>query len=219
MTPAAADPRARALPLTRKLILLDIGERLIVAAVFASFVYRMLSHAGGSASVIMLLLVLAETLPFVYMMLRAPSATLSVQPVDWALAVMGTIMPLCVTPVAAMPPLLPLPVCLGAMLAGLYLQVAAKLILGRRFGLVAANRGVRVFGPYRFIRHPMYAGYTLTQIGFLLAMPSALNAVLYALALAFQVARIHREERILRLDPAYCEFAEQVRYRLLPGVF
>jgi protein-S-isoprenylcysteine O-methyltransferase Ste14 len=65
----------------------------------------------------------------------------------------------------------------------------------------------------------MYAGYTLTQIGFLLAMPSALNAVLYALALAFQVARIHREERVLRLDPAYRAFADQVRYRLLPGVF
>jgi protein-S-isoprenylcysteine O-methyltransferase Ste14 len=50
-------------------------------------------------------------------------------------------------------------------------------------------------------------------------MPSALNAVLYALALAFQVARIHREERVLRLDPAYRAFADQVRYRLLPGVF
>jgi protein-S-isoprenylcysteine O-methyltransferase Ste14 len=219
MMPTAAEPRAGSLPLTRKLIFLDIGERLIVTAVFASFVYRMLSHAGGAATAIMLLLVLAETLPFVYIVLRAPSATLSARPADWALAVLGTIMPLCVTPVAGVPPLLPLPVCLGAMLAGVYLQVAAKLILGRRFGIVAANRGVRVFGPYRFIRHPMYAGYTLTQIGFLLAMPSALNAVLYALALAFQVARIHREERVLRLDPAYRAFADQVRYRLLPGVF
>jgi len=99
------------------------------------------------------------------------------------------------------------------------LQVAAKLILGRSFGIIPANRGVRVVGPYRFIRHPMYAGYTRTHMGFLLVMPSATNAALYALAFSFQVSRIFREERVLFADPGYRAFAERVPYRLVPGLF
>jgi protein-S-isoprenylcysteine O-methyltransferase Ste14 len=214
-----ANLRGPAAPLTRHAILLDTGERLVVAAVFASFVYRMLFHAVGGVGVQTALLVMAETLPFIYVVLRAPSVTLSQRPWDWAFGIMGTIMPLFVMPAVNLPPLLPGSVCVAVMLGGMTLQVAAKLILGRSFGIIPANRGVRVVGPYRFIRHPMYAGYTLTHIGFLLAMPSAINAALYGLAFSFQVSRIFREERVLFADPGYRAFAERVRYRLVPGLF
>jgi protein-S-isoprenylcysteine O-methyltransferase Ste14 len=103
----------------------------------------------------------------------------------------GSITPLLIKP-AAEAPLLPPAICLSAIIVGLCTQVCAKFVLGRSFGMVAANRGVKIAGPYRFIRHPMYAGYTITHIGLLLAMPSLLNAALYALALAFQVIRTLR---------------------------
>jgi protein-S-isoprenylcysteine O-methyltransferase Ste14 len=45
------------------------------------------------------------------------------------------------------------------------------------------------------------------------------NAILYLAALAIQIARLKREERILMLDPAYQAYAARVRYRLLPGLF
>ena len=109
--------------------------------------------------------------------------------------------------------------CFGVMVAGILLQITAKLVLGRAFGIVAANRGVKVLGPYRFVRHPMYAGYTLTHVGFLLAMPSLMNALFYATALTMQVARIFREEHVLGQDASYRTFAARVRYRLVPGVF
>ncbi len=38
-------------------------------------------------------------------------------------------------------------------------SVFRKVLLGLSFGVVAANRGVKIGGPYSFIRHPMYAGY------------------------------------------------------------
>jgi protein-S-isoprenylcysteine O-methyltransferase Ste14 len=50
-------------------------------------------------------------------------------------------------------------------------------------------------------------------------MPSLLNAILYASALALQIVRILREERILCQDQHYRDFAARVSYRLLPGVF
>jgi protein-S-isoprenylcysteine O-methyltransferase Ste14 len=56
-------------------------------------------------------------------------------------------------------------------------------------------------------------------IGFLLAIPSALNALFYATELTMQIMRIFREERVLRKDADYRAFAARVHYRLLPGVF
>jgi protein-S-isoprenylcysteine O-methyltransferase Ste14 len=105
------------------------------------------------------------------------------------------------------------------ILIGLFVQIAAKICLGRSFGLIAANRGVKSQGPYRFVRHPMYAGYTLTHIGLFLSMPSLKNALLYSLALSFQLVRIVREEAVLRQDAEYRAFAEQVRFRLVPKLF
>jgi protein-S-isoprenylcysteine O-methyltransferase Ste14 len=222
--PAAHGWRAPALQtfsawrgLTRKTIILDLCERAIVSMVFLSFVYRM-SSGFGKAGPITVLLVLSETLPFVYVVLRAPSITLSQTPSDWVFAILGTCLPLMVEP-AAVPPLVPLAACYGLMLAGISLQVSAKLVLGRAFGIVAANRGVRMLGPYRFLRHPMYAGYTLTHVGFLLAAPSLTNALIYSAALTTQVIRILREERVLMQDAEYRVFSNRIRYRLLPGVF
>ena len=50
---------------------------------------------------------------------------------------------------------------------GLIIVVASKITLGRSFGLVPANRGVVVRGPYTFVRHPIYAGYLVTPRGVL----------------------------------------------------
>ena len=105
------------------------------------------------------------------------------------------------------------------MIAGFALQLSAKLTLRRSFGVVAANRGVKASGPYRLVRHPMYAGYALTHIGFLLAGPSLWNLALYGTVLTIAVRRIVAEERVLREDPAYRALAAKVRYRLLPGLF
>jgi protein-S-isoprenylcysteine O-methyltransferase Ste14 len=205
--------------LTRKALLFDLAERAFVSALFLAFVHRMLAGFSAAPNVITVLLVLGETLPFIYIVLRAPSITLSQWPTDWIFGILGTVMPLLVVPVHGAAPLVPVMASFAIMVFGLSLQIMAKLVLGRAFGIVAANRGVKVMGPYRFVRHPMYAGYTLTQVGFLLAMPSALNALLYATALALQIVRIFREERVLRDDAGYRAFAARVRYRLLPGVF
>lgn len=209
---------AAPLRLTRKTIFFDLAERVTVTAVFGTFTYRLFMSFAEGSSVLTLLLFVAEALPFIYIVMRAPSASLSQKPVDWGFGIMGSVAPLMITPVPAAP-LVPLILCFLLMVAGIFTQIAAKVVLGRAFGIIAANRGVRVIGPYRFLRHPMYAGYTMTHIGFLLAMPSPINAAFYAGALALQIVRIYREERVLMLDRSYREFAARVRYRLLPGVF
>jgi protein-S-isoprenylcysteine O-methyltransferase Ste14 len=105
------------------------------------------------------------------------------------------------------------------LITGMVIQVHAKLTLGRSFGCVPAHRGLQLSGPYRFVRHPMYAGYLVSHAAFLLMNPSLRNTAVYGGCYALQIPRILSEERLLARDPAYREYQRAVPYRLIPGVF
>jgi protein-S-isoprenylcysteine O-methyltransferase Ste14 len=199
-------------------LLLDIVERTIVCGWYGMFAYQFLMTFLHTHNPVTLLLVVSEGSVVAFTLFRRLTTTISVKPIDWLLAVGGTVAPLCAHP-AGGTALLPAMLYILVMLSGLGVQIWAKLTLRRRFGIVAANRGVQASGPYRFVRHPMYLGYTLTEIGFFLSNASPWNAIIYTMAFAFQVARLLVEERYLSQDPAYRAFKTVVRFRLIPGVF
>ena len=197
---------------------LDLIERAVVAALFGFFVYRMIDAFITTGAVINLVLVVSEGLVVVLVLIRRAARNVSLNPVDWVLAFVATAAPLCAAPGTAAP-LVPSVFCVLLTFAGLLLQIAAKLSLWRNFGIIAANRGITTGGVYNLVRHPMYAAYLLTGIGFLLANPTVWNAGIYAIAFSFQVARILAEERLLGADADYRAFAGRVRYRVIPGIF
>jgi protein-S-isoprenylcysteine O-methyltransferase Ste14 len=102
---------------------------------------------------------------------------------------------------------------------GVCWQIFAKVSLGRAFGILPANRGIVSSGAYRFMRHPMYFGYFVTNIGFLLANFGMRNMLVYGIQFALQAGRIVREERLLSADALYRAYKDKVRYRVVPGVF
>ena len=102
---------------------------------------------------------------------------------------------------------------------GLVIAVAGKASLGRSFGLVPANRGVIVRGPYTLVRHPIYAGYLLTHLAFLAQYPTVWNVSILVIADAALVARALMEERVLSADIAYQGYCQRVSWHLVPGVF
>ena len=101
----------------------------------------------------------------------------------------------------------------------LVLILSGKLTLGRSFGLVPANRGVVADGPYSIVRHPIYAGYLITHIGFLAAHPDPLNIGLVAAADTALIFRALLEERVLGHDERYQVYCRRVSWHLVPGVF
>ena len=102
---------------------------------------------------------------------------------------------------------------------GLGVVVIGKIALGRSFGLVPANRGVVVRGPYTVVRHPIYTGYLITHIGFLMAQPTPWNAGVFVVADVALVLRALMEERILSADVDYQQYCRKVGWHLVPGVF
>jgi protein-S-isoprenylcysteine O-methyltransferase Ste14 len=104
-------------------------------------------------------------------------------------------------------------------LAGVIFTQIARLYLGRGFGLLPANRGIVASGPFRLIRHPVYAGWLLLMVGFTMVHPSARNALGIGLALPFMVWRIAQEEMLLSHDADYRAYMQRTRFRLIPGLF
>lgn len=103
-------------------------------------------------------------------------------------------------------------------LAAVILTQFGRLYLGRRFALLPANRGIVASGPFRFVRHPVYAGWLLLMTGFAMAHPSARNAIGVALAIPFMIWRIAQEEALLGRDPDYQAYMKRTRFRLVPGL-
>ena len=195
--------------------LIDVGERLFLLILFASFVVR-LSHTIGVRPY-NLLAMISEGLVALFIVIRRPAQSLTLKPLDWIVGLAGTTLPMLVRPGGL--PLLPEIVGTVVMCSGLSLAIWAKLTLRRSFGLAAANRGMVATGPYRLVRHPMYAGYIVVYVGFFLNNPLGWNLGLYGMSVFLQVARILVEETVLTQDPAYRSYRERVRYRLLPALF
>lgn len=197
--------------------LLSFLSRLIPASFFAFVCVLFWIDFRETGRLTSLAWIASEALVVVLFVVRRTTANVSRSPADWFAAVAGTTVFLMARPADVS--LAPQAVALSLQMVGLTVQVAGKVVLGRSFGAVAANRGVVTRGPYRLVRHPIYAGYLLTHIGFLLANASVRNLAVYAIGYVLQVIRILAEERLLGSDATYREYRQQVRYRLIPGVF
>lgn len=193
----------------------DLVERAFLLVLSLSAIARMWPLFGRDPHVPLLLI--SEGLAVAFILLRRRTAVCDQSPYATGVAFIGTAAPLLV--IATERPLLPAAAGFGLMIAGLLLNISAKIALNRSFGLAAANRGVKRAGPYRLLRHPMYAGYALTQATFLLLNPCLWNLSVYLLSWTVQVLRIRAEERLLLQDPAYRAYADTVRYRIIPGLY
>src|SRR5438876_11765314 len=148
---------------------------------------------------------------------RRRSVGTSSRPADWTIGVLGAFLPLLLRPDDGPGPLARLAEPLQAV--GLLITLAGVLSLGRSFGLIAADRGIKTHGVYRVVRHPLYAGYLLGYLGYLGVYPTLWNCVLTVATAVALNCRAVVEERFLARDPAYREYLRRVRWRFLPSVY
>jgi protein-S-isoprenylcysteine O-methyltransferase Ste14 len=197
--------------------LLSILARAIPAAYFTIACIAFWNHFLRTGKLTSLFWMVSEGVVVALLVFRRPSRLVSRSPWDWLAGIAGSFLILLVRPTGEA--VAPDSVGFALQLLGTAFQLYGKLILGRSFGIVAANRGIVSSGPYRLVRHPIYLGYLVTHAGFLVSNMGLQNLAIYAAAYVFQVARIYSEERLLAADVEYREYLRCVRYRLIPGLF
>jgi protein-S-isoprenylcysteine O-methyltransferase Ste14 len=200
---------------------LDRGElaaRMAIVAMFTLLAVRFGTDFIQTGRMTGLLLLASEALVVVFTVCRRPTGVVDRTVRARILTTVSMMGPLFFGPSAG-GALLSEPVTVAIVAGGLLIVIAGKLSLGRSFGLMPANRGVVSTGLYRIVRHPIYLGYLFTHVGVVAANPTTWNVMLLVAADIALLARAACEERTLALDPAYREYREQVRWRVIPGVF
>jgi len=75
-------------------------------------------------------------------------------------------------------------------------------------------------GPYRLVRHPGYAGMTLSALGSALLLGSVWALLPWACYVALVLVRTTLEDRLLTEQlPGYVPYRQRTRYRLVPGLW
>jgi protein-S-isoprenylcysteine O-methyltransferase Ste14 len=164
------------------------------------------------------LYVFDQTILMIFISTRREAIEITKRPLDCAIALLATFLPLLAVPNSGVN-IIPETACIALMLMGTLLHIFAKLSLRRSFGILPADRGIKSGGAYLFVRHPMYLGYIVVQVGMMLAGPVAWNIVLFAIIWSLYLWRIHIEERLLGRSDDYQALCVQTRYRLIPGLY
>lgn len=87
---------------------------------------------------------------------------------------------------------------------------------------IQSDRGhtVATGGPYRYVRHPAYAGTILFELAVPVLLASWYALVAAGLSTLLFIVRTTLEDRTLQAELAgYAEYARRVRHRLLPGIW
>ena len=75
-------------------------------------------------------------------------------------------------------------------------------------------------GPYRFVRHPGYAGGLVSWIGGPIYFSSFWVILPTILVMIASIIRTEREDQTLLKElPGYADYARETRYRLIPGIW
>jgi protein-S-isoprenylcysteine O-methyltransferase Ste14 len=196
----------------------DLAARAVIIVLFSLMAVRFASDFVATGRLTGLFLLASEVLVVVLTLVRRSAVTVDRSIRARVLTTVSMMGPPLLAPAAVMP-LAPEAVTVGLSCAGLCVVIAGKITLGRSFALLPANRGVVSNGLYRIVRHPIYLGYLVTHVAFLVASPSLWNIVALLAADAALLARAVCEERTLAHDPEYREYQTRVRWRVAPGVF
>lgn len=185
---------------------------VLPALVWLFFVFSQAFNSPFPFSLSTVLLILIHSVAVVLFVIRR-DATRVGNKVDMLVALSGTlIVAFLKGPTVGDIHWLPTVIQITALLG----WAASLMTLGRSFGIVPADRGLVQHGPYRYVRHPIYAFEALFFLGYFFAVPTWWSAIIILTAFGLQVLRILREERILE---GYEEYKRRVPWRLIPGIW
>lgn len=200
-------------------LLTDILLRIYVAGAVAFFAIAAVIHwRADPGRITLLLLAIVETITVLLVICSRCAQRRDWRPLSIVVTVIAMFYVLALD-LDANVRLIPEAAGASLQIVGLLVQIWAKLSLGRSFGVLPAARTLVTRGAYRWLRHPIYFGYLVAHVGFLLTNLSLQNIGVLVILYIAQIIRIYREEEMLATLSGYGEYRKAVRYRLIPGVY
>lgn len=194
----------------------SVLSRALLVTLFAAFAWANFHRWRTTGEPSGLGTTLLEGWVAVLFLIRRPTLQVSSRRLAWVAAPIGSFAMLLARPAPGGIPQLPAE---ALQLLGVAVALLSLGTLGRSFGLVAANRGVKTGGPYALVRHPAYTGYLIAYAAYCAENPSLRNIALLVASTAFQLVRIREEEQVLSADDGYREYRRRVRFRLVPYLY
>lgn len=193
---------------------------IVVASVWCYYAYEGITNLSTARGLLLnIALVLRNTSLTFLFLLRRPSKLTSKKVIDWIVAIAATFMTYLYETIGTRPVFPTLkPAAYVVMVAAAFLSAIAVVNLGQSFGIVPSNRGIKTKVFYAVVRHPIYSLYMMHDIGWNLNCFSAHNVCVFFLYCLLTYGRARCEERLLRQDPAYQEYASKTSYMFLPGI-
>lgn len=110
----------------------------------------------------------------------------------------------------------------GLIVMTVFMQYHSTLYLAKYSEKVVVPTGVVQFGPYRFVRHPIYASTMLLFVAYCVALRAPLSALFIAVVCSVYYGNKAKLEESLMVEnfgERYMEYASKVRYKLIPYVY
>ncbi len=192
---------------------------IAVASFYSYYIYdSIIRLANGTCVTLLIALLFRNTSITLVFLLRRPSKLISRNIGDWIAAIGGTFITYLYTSRAQ--PIYPflVPTAYVVMIVTAFISTICIINLGRSFGIVPANRGVKTELLYGIVRHPLYSLYTIYDLAVISLAFSSHNCYICILHALFSFLRAKREENILMRDSAYKEYVSKTRYMFMPGV-
>jgi protein-S-isoprenylcysteine O-methyltransferase Ste14 len=197
-------------------IITDLVFVLIAAYLLLNYLRSIVLHTETPVLVIAQAFFTVSLLSALFLLaVRSKAIAFTPKAVDYLYTLLGVGSPLLFQSASAGGPLI-----VGASLefVGLVLVVSAFLSLNRSFGLAPENRGIKTAGAYEFVRHPMYLGYILAEVGLVFNNFSIFNLVILTMSALSLLLRLRAEEHFLQQDRTYRAYARRVRWKVIPFI-
>jgi len=189
---------------------------ITLALFYFYFAYNNFNSLVSGFKLSVLLILLFNSSIIILAFIRHEPQTVTRSVFDYIIAFCGTLSPLLFI---GLPEVNDNTIFLSLQVIGISFAFAGLLSLNRSFGLVPADRGIVTTGMYKFVRHPLYTGYTMICFGFLLQNFSFRNLAAFMVFIIFESLRLLIEEQFLSQNSEYKDYMGKVRWRVIPYIW
>ncbi|HHE3648624.1 methyltransferase family protein [Pasteurella multocida] len=198
-------------------VLFEVLMKVIASIGISYFVFSIYEAYVAEPNIILFLMLLAEIITFFLVIVSRFTDTRDFNIIPVFLTIFATFYFFAISLNTGVKIVSPV-ISILFMFFGITWQIFAKIYLGRNFGLLPAYRSIVDTGPYGLVRHPIYFGYFMTHVGFLLNQFSFYNLFVLIILYCFQFGRMYYEEKILSRTEEYCKYKEKVKKRFIPFI-